>query len=197
VLSFPLPVLHGETVRVRGSPLFRTLPAPDAIRPTADTDSGLKAGHCNDVIDPNSTMLHVCTGKCGLATDLPRIGTSWRMDNARRTGPAVEAQLQLINWLMPVVEDFPRAQKFLLGDRLQSTALDVLEALIEATYTRERRGPLARANLGLEKLRFFIRIANDQKHLDHRRYEHAAKLIDDVGRLIGGWAKADAVRSQT
>jgi hypothetical protein len=32
----------------------------------------------------------------------------------------------------------------LLGDRIQSTALDVLEELIEATYTRDRRGHLAR-----------------------------------------------------
>lgn len=116
-------------------------------------------------------------------------------DNARRTGPAVEAHFQLLNWLMQTVERFPKAQKFLLGDRIQSTALDVLEALIEATYTRDRRPHLARANLGLEKLRFFFRLAFEQKHLDVRRYEHAARTIDDVGRLIGGWAKAHAAQS--
>ncbi len=113
-------------------------------------------------------------------------------DNARRTGPAVEAHFQLINWLMKTVERFPKSQKFLLGDRIQKTALDVLEALIEATYTRDRRAHLARANLGLEKLRFFFRIAFEQRHLDERRYEHAARAIDEVGRLVGGWAKAHA-----
>lgn len=50
------------------------------------------------------------------------------MDNARQTGPAVEAL-------------------FLLGDRIQSTALDVLELLLEATC--DRKGHLARANLGI------------------------------------------------
>jgi len=64
-------------------------------------------------------------------------------DIARRTGPALEAHQRFIFWLVPTVERFPRAQKFLLGDRIQSTALDVLEALIEATYTRDRRGYLA------------------------------------------------------
>lgn len=116
-------------------------------------------------------------------------------DNARRTGPAVEAHFQLINWLIETVERFPKAQKFLLGDRIQKTALDVLEALIEATYTRERRAHLMRANLGLEKLRFFFRLAFEQKHLDVRRYEHAARTIDEVGRLIGGWARAHAAQS--
>src|SRR5215470_18506202 len=71
-------------------------------------------------------------------------------DNARKTGAAVEAHFQFLMWLVPAIEKFPRTQKFLLGDRIQTTALDVLECLIEATYTRDRRGQLARANLGIE-----------------------------------------------
>jgi hypothetical protein len=60
-------------------------------------------------------------------------------EHARRTGPALEAHQQFILWLVQTVEKFPRSQKFLLGDRIQSTALDVLEALIEASYTRDQR----------------------------------------------------------
>jgi len=109
--------------------------------------------------------------------------------NARRTGPAIEAHYRFLQWLIPAVEKFPRAQKFLLGDRIQATALDVLESLIEATYTRDRRGHLARANLGLEKLRFFFRIASDLRYLDPRRYEFAARSLDETGRLVGAWSK--------
>ena len=68
-------------------------------------------------------------------------------------------------------------------------ALDVLEALIEATYTRERTQHLRRANLGIEKLRFLLRLAADLRLLDRRRYEHAARTLDDTGRLVGGWMK--------
>lgn len=117
------------------------------------------------------------------------------MNSARRTGPALEAHFQFVNWLTLTVERFPKSQKFLLGDRMQSTALDVLESLIEATYSRDRRGSLIRANLGLEKLRFFCRLAFEQKHMDARRYEYAARAIDEVGRLVGGWAKAHAAHS--
>ena len=113
-------------------------------------------------------------------------------DNARKTGAAVEAHFQFLMWLVPAVEKFPRTQKFLLGDRIQTTALDVLECLIEATYTRDRKGQLARANLGIEKLRFFFRLAVELHHLDRRRYQHAARALDEIGRLIGGWAKAHA-----
>ena len=112
--------------------------------------------------------------------------------DARRTGPALEAHFQFLLWLAPTVEKFPRSQKFVLGDRIQTTALDVLDVLIEATYTRDRRVHLARANLGLEKLRFHIRLAAEMKHLDIRRYEYAARTLDEIGRLVGGWAKSHA-----
>ena len=62
-------------------------------------------------------------------------------------------------WLIPAVEKFPRAQKFQLGDRIQNAALDVLERLIEATYTQQRDALLAQANTGIEKLRFLARLA--------------------------------------
>jgi hypothetical protein len=98
-------------------------------------------------------------------------------------------------WLIPTIEKFPRRQKFLLGDRIQGGALDVLEHLVEATYTKSRASLLARANLGLEKLRFFFRLALDLRFLDMKRYEHAARSLDEIGRLVGGWLKADRAAS--
>jgi hypothetical protein len=112
-------------------------------------------------------------------------------DNARRTGPALERMQQFLVWLVPTVEKFPRSQKFLLGDRIQSTALDVLERLVEATYTRARGRSLQAANLGVEKLRILFRLAAELRVLDPRRYEFAARSLDEVGRMIGGWIKAD------
>ena len=113
-----------------------------------------------------------------------------RTDGAQRTGPALEAMYRFVLWLVPTVERFPRSQKFLLGDRLQATALDVLERLVEATYTRARGSHLAAANLGVEKLRFLCRLAKDLRHLDTKRYTYAARALDETGRLIGGWRKA-------
>jgi hypothetical protein len=52
-------------------------------------------------------------------------------------GPALHKAYQFILWLIPTLEKFPRSRRFLLGDRIQTTALDMLECLVEATYTRE------------------------------------------------------------
>ena len=114
-----------------------------------------------------------------------------KRDAARRTGPALEAMYRFLLWLIPALDKFPRSQRFLLGDRIESAALDVLDRLIQATYTRERARLLAEANLGLERLRFLVRLATDLRHLDRERYEHAARTLDEIGRLVGGWKKAN------
>jgi hypothetical protein len=74
---------------------------------------------------------------------------------------------RFIVWLIPTLDKLPRSQKFLLGDRMQATALDVFERLIEATYSKTRERALSDANLGLEKLRFLFRVCAELHYLDY------------------------------
>ena len=84
-----------------------------------------------------------------------------RTDRSRETDPALESHYRFLTWLIQTVERFPRAQKFLLGDRIQTSALDVLERLVEATYSKRWGDCLAGANLGIEKLRFLFRLGDN------------------------------------
>ena len=108
----------------------------------------------------------------------------------RSHGVVLEKMYRFQLWLIPSLEKFPRTQRFLLGDRIQTLALDVLEGLIEATYSKQPLAPLNEANLRLEKLRFMLRLARDLNYLDLRRYEFASGALLEVGRLVGGWRKA-------
>ena len=107
----------------------------------------------------------------------------------------MEAMYQFLLWLLPTLDKLPRKQKFLLGDRIETAALDVLDSLIAATYTRGRDRMLNDANLGLERLRFFMRLTNELRMIDNQRYEHAARSLDDIGRQVGGWVKAHRARN--
>lgn len=104
--------------------------------------------------------------------------------------PLVEEAFQFTAWLSDLVEKLPRSHKFTIGDRLQSKSLDLLDALIEAIYTRERGAILKRANLTIEQLRYLFRLAAELRLIDLRRYEHAAKTLDTIGRGVGGWRKS-------
>jgi len=111
-------------------------------------------------------------------------------ESSRSHAPVLEKMYQFLLWLIPTVDKFPRAQKFLLGDRIQTAALDVMEHLVKAAYSRDKLSILNQINLQLETLRFLFRLAYDLKLMDMRRYEFASRALDDVGRMVGGWRKA-------
>lgn len=114
------------------------------------------------------------------------------MTTPRPTVPAVVQQFyDLTRWYLERVEKFPRAKRFTLGDRLEQAALDCLEALVEAAYTKQKRPLLETANRRLNRLRILTRLATDLRCLSKRQQEFAAKAIDEVGRQIGGWIKAN------
>ena len=92
-------------------------------------------------------------------------------DRSRKSGVVLEKTYRFLLWLIPAVEKFPRSQKFLLGDRMQTLALDVQESLIEATYSRNPTPHLLACNLRLEKLRFLFRLAMDLRNPDVNRHE--------------------------
>ena len=92
-------------------------------------------------------------------------------------------------WLIPRVNEFPRSQRFVLGERIETAALDLLDTLVEAQYEREKVELLRRANQTLVRLRHLLRLANDLHLLGARRFEFVSEKVEELGRMVGGWAK--------
>lgn len=111
-------------------------------------------------------------------------------------GPAVEKAYQYLIWLVPTLEKLPRSQKFLIGDRIQTAATEVVELLTDAIYTRDRKSLLRTAQLRIERQRILMRALTDLKLIDLRRYEHSAKELNEIGKMIGGWIKAHRARNK-
>ena len=91
--------------------------------------------------------------------------------------------------LLDRTDQFPRSVRFTFSTRIQNTALDVLEKIVEARYARGPRKitALEEIDLGLAKLRVLLRLAHERRHLSHRGYEHLARGVDEAGRMVGGW----------
>lgn len=110
--------------------------------------------------------------------------------------PAVVVQqaYDLTLWLVRKVEKFPRSFRFSVGDRVIARSLDLLEALVEAAYSADKRGLLDRANRSVSGLRYLLRLAVDLKLLSGDSQEFAAGRLEEIGRMVGGWRKAAAQR---
>jgi len=100
---------------------------------------------------------------------------------------AVQSCHELLAWIIPQLDKLPRARRFTLGERIETGLLYVLERLIEAAYGHSREQSLQRANLRLDTVRHLWRLSHELHALPTRSYGHGSRLLEDVGRQIGGW----------
>src|SRR5208283_4846592 len=104
---------------------------------------------------------------------------------------ALTVWMEFLAWQLPTTEKFPKKVRLTLSNRIDNLALDMAMTLTEAQYTKAP-GPLIRqANLLLTKLRILLRLSHALIFLPHKQYEYASRQIDEVGRMLGAWGKAE------
>jgi len=99
-----------------------------------------------------------------------------------------------VGWLIPRTLSFPRSQRFVVTKRLQDAALDFYERIMEANgrQGKARLERLREADVALDKVRHYLRLASRWKWLSAGQYQHAARMVAELGRLLGGWIKQTA-----
>jgi len=97
----------------------------------------------------------------------------------------------LLAWLMPKAEKFPRAFRFNVTQRLMNAALDLQEALLDAQSQRDagRLAALRAADAVLARLRVYLRLAHQWQWLSTGQYSHVSAIVAEIGRLLGGWIR--------
>ena len=118
------------------------------------------------------------------------------MDNKRNEcEPRVLVCLyDLSIWVMKATNRYPKNWRVTLGDRLDRLMLDMLLLAQQARLHKNKTQQLVQLSDQLESLRMLIRLSRDMGCLDLRRYEYAAKCMDEIGRQLGGWLKQQALR---
>lgn len=98
--------------------------------------------------------------------------------------------MDFLEWLMPVTEKVPRRVRASYATRLESIALDVVQALVVARYTRTTEAQLQAINLQIEQIRILLRLGHRLNYLSNEAYKQGVKSIDEVGRMLGAWTKS-------
>jgi hypothetical protein len=98
----------------------------------------------------------------------------------------------LLLWLGPRSERFPKLHRHTVTARLMGAALDFQEAIFDAQSqggtTRQRH--LRAADAHLNKLRLYLRLAHRWRWLNDGQYRHVSEMVAEIGRLLGGWMNA-------
>ncbi|MFZ4504319.1 MAG: four helix bundle protein [Methylovulum sp.] len=98
---------------------------------------------------------------------------------------------------------FPAHEKYGLSLQIRTAAYDVYALIIECQKRYHKKTTLTQLDIRHEQLRMLCRLAyelgyfkfkdgksNEEKSLE-KRYLTLSKLVDELGRMIGGWIVAD------
>jgi|APTNR8051073442_1049403.scaffolds.fasta_scaffold13708_1 hypothetical protein len=104
----------------------------------------------------------------------------------------IQKAYDLLKYTIPVLEKFPRNQKFTLANRIQDALSELLEELIRAYYApiSIKKEKLQGVNVRLEILRHYFRLCYDIGLYNSLKYKDFAERLDEIGRMTGGWLKS-------
>lgn len=91
-------------------------------------------------------------------------------------------------WLHPVLGKFPKNQKFVLAQRIENKALDILNSVIWANAETDKTRYLKRAGIELDELRILIRLSKDFRLISSKQYEVSAEKMNEIGKILYGYA---------
>lgn len=101
---------------------------------------------------------------------------------------------------------FPKHEKYGLALEIRRAAYDVYGFIVEAQKRYHKKTTLTNLDIRHEQLRMHIRLAHalgyfefkdgsrsahSPEELGERRYLALSRLVDELGRMIGGWIAAE------
>lgn len=97
----------------------------------------------------------------------------------------------LLGWLLPKTEHFPKLYRSTITQRLMDAVLDFQESLYQAEAFDEkiRLRHLRQADAHLNMVRLYLRLVQQWGWITMGQYEHTSRMVVEIGRLLGGWIR--------
>lgn len=87
------------------------------------------------------------------------------------------------------IDQYPKREKFALGQDTKNAFLELDKLVIEAVKKYYKKTTLQQADVALFVLKQFIRLGYKRRYLSVKRYERLSRNITEIGCMIGGWIK--------
>lgn len=110
--------------------------------------------------------------------------------------------MELIKLLNIYLNHFPRHEKYALSNRIRNTAYEIYDNISEGQKRYLKKTTLSNLDIAHEKLRMQIYLAFElgyfrfrdgketdktPEELEGHRFGSISLLVDELGRMIGGW----------
>jgi four helix bundle protein len=124
---------------------------------------------------------------------------------------AVDREAQLIRKFVELgkllnvyLNHFPRHERYALSNRIRNSAYEVYGLVVEGQKRYHKKTTLTQLDIAHEQLRMQLYLAyelgyfrftdgrvaeGDAAETEAKRWQTISKLVDELGRMIGGWLR--------
>lgn len=86
---------------------------------------------------------------------------------------------------------FPKANRFTIGSKIDVFFLEAIEYAFLASYasTPEKQALLNKSISKTDLVKIFLQLSWEIKALDNKKYAHLSERFSEIGKMLGGWKR--------
>jgi len=86
-------------------------------------------------------------------------------------------------------QTLPKTARYSLGQKIDCLLVEIIEAVATASFlVRQEKLPyVRRAIQKLDAMKILLMVLWEIKSLDNKKYAALSKLLDEIGKMLGGW----------
>jgi hypothetical protein len=88
------------------------------------------------------------------------------------------------------LRQYPKSEKHTLAAETKRAMFGLLEAIVMANKRYYKKNAIQDADVQLDILRYYVRLARDLGFLPVGKYENWSKMLSEIGKMVGGWLKS-------
>ncbi len=106
--------------------------------------------------------------------------------------PIFELAIELYKTLHISRGKIPKQDRFTIWQKCENKIIDIIESLLLASQLpkNQKLPKLDNVSKNLNILRVLIRLTKEVKTIDNKKYTQIEKIINETGRMLGGWIKS-------
>jgi len=128
-----------------------------------------------------------------------------------REAMLVRKFIELAKLLNVYLNHFPRHERYALSNRIRNSAYAVYDLIVECQKRYHKKTSLTQLDIAHEQLRMQLYLAYEMGYfryrdgrsddqaaevMEARRWQAISKLVDELGRMIGGWIRHELAESK-
>ena len=90
------------------------------------------------------------------------------------------------------LRQFPKSERHTLAAEIKRSMYEFLRLIIRGNKKYFKKTTLQDADIELDNIRHLIRLGQSLGFLPFKKYEVWSKLLNEIGKMLGGWIKSTA-----